>query len=382
LSQAAYSPDGETVYAAGLDRSVVAWDLTGTKGIVRSVATTPRPGVHTLGLAPNGTVAAVGYPDGRVDVFDIASNETFHVNVAGVPDALTVDRLGRSVLIHVPPPRPDAVTSPPVTVHTVDVRRGELLPYTIELDFLTAWDAVATWDHKAILAAGEQRVGLYDLATGALRSAALFEASDAVAALSVHPRGRVAALAVAGGVIEIIDLTTGQLVETLDPGDEFRERLPFSQMAFAPDGRWLAAATYSGQVIVWDARSWRQHSTREAVARFGLGPLVFTPDSELLIGGGAGTASIWSVEQPASAGVRLDVDPLRPDAAVHVATKDGGRTVVTLSEGTGVREWSIAPKRLLEHACAVAGRNLTHEEWNAVLTHRPYETTCPQYASG
>jgi hypothetical protein len=87
------------------------------------------------------------------------------------------------------------------------------------------------------------------------------------------------------------------------------------------------------------------------------------------------------MEQPTSAGARLDVDPLRPEANVRVGTRDDGRTLVTFTEGTGVREWSIAPERLLEHACAVAGRNLTQDEWNEVLPHRPYQRICPQHAS-
>lgn len=382
LSQAAYSPDSGTVHAAGFDRSVVAWDLTGIKGIVSSVGARPPPGVHTLGLAADGSVAAAAYADGRVDVFDIARDEKVQVTVAGVPDVLSVDRMGRSVLIHGVSTGSGPVIPSPVTVQTFDVRRDRLLPYTLELDAQTAWDAVVTWDNRAVLAAEQQQLGLYDLATGEPLRAELFEATDAIGAIGVHPGGRLAALAVDGGTIEVVDLTTGQLVEKLDPGDRFRERLSFSQLAFAPNGRWLAAATYSGQIVVWDARSWQQHSTREAVAGFAVGSLGFTPDSELLIVGGAGTASIWSVEQLANGGARLDVDPLRPETDVRVGIRDGGDTVVTFTEGTGVRVWAIAPDRLLEHACMVAGRNLTRDEWNAVLPDRPYERTCRQWPNG
>jgi WD40 repeat protein len=379
LSQAVYSPDGGTVYAAGLDRSVLAWDLTGTEGIVTDIGPRPAPGVQLVGLAADGSVASAAYPDGRVDVFDVDTGETSRVTVAGTPDVLNVDRMGRSVLIHVPPAGLGAAIPGPVIVHAFDTRRGRLLPHTLALDARTAWDAVVTWDGRAVLAAAQRNVVLYDLTTGAPLRADLFEANDAVGAIGMHPGGRLAALAVEGGSIEVIDLTSGRLVETLDPDDQFRERLPFSQLAFSPDGRWLAAATYGGQIIVWDARAWRQHSTREAVAGFSVGSLGFTPDSELLIAGGAGTASIWSVEQPASGGVRLDVDPLRPETNVRVGTRDGGRTIVTFSEGTAVRAWDIVPERLLEHACTIAGRNLTRLEWDRVLPHRPYERTCSQY---
>jgi hypothetical protein len=94
-----------------------------------------------------------------------------------------------------------------------------------------------------------------------------------------------------------------------------------------------------------------------------------------------GTASIRSVEQGAGVDTILGVDPLRLED-VAVATSDDGRTIVTFTEGTGVRKWNIAPERVLEHACAVAGRNLTREEWRNALRDRPYERTCPQYPSG
>jgi hypothetical protein len=80
--------------------------------------------------------------------------------------------------------------------------------------------------------------------------------------------------------------------------------------------------------------------------------------------------------------VKLDVDPLRPEAAVSVGTRDDGRTLVTFTERTGVRTWTVEPQRLLEHACAVAGRNLTQREWADVLPDRPYERTCREYPPG
>ena len=94
-----------------------------------------------------------------------------------------------------------------------------------------------------------------------------------------------------------------------------------------------------------------------------------------------GTASIRSVEQDAGVDTILEVDPLRLED-VLVATSDDGRTIVTVTESTGVRTWNIAPERLLDHACTVAGRNLTREEWRDVLPDRPYQRTCPEYPDG
>ncbi|MDP9144545.1 MAG: hypothetical protein M3N43_07590, partial [Actinomycetota bacterium] len=124
-------------------------------------------------------------------------------------------------------------------------------------------------------------------------------------------------------------------------------------------------------------------TTWEAVPGFGVDSMVFTPDSDFLITGGAGQAAIWDVEQGgASGGVRLDVDPSRPDARVLVGVRDDGRTLVTFTDGTGIRQWDVSSAGLLETACKIVGRNLTKAEWDDLLPDRSYEVTCPQYPTG
>jgi WD40 repeat protein len=373
-----YSPDGETIYAAGLDGSVLAWDLTGRKGIVTESGWRPEPGFELAALAPDGSVAAASYPDGRVEVFNTASRENFEVVTPELPSFLTIDRLGRSVVLGT---FEDRAGPKAFWVRTIDVQRGELRPYRIELDSVTTGaDAVVTWDNKAILAAGEEQVGLWNRVTGVPEALELFEAANGVAGTGMHPDGRWAALS-ESGLIEVIDLRTGDLVAKLDHRAALGQSLPLFPLVFSPDGRWLAAATVGGRVVVWDARTWRQHGTWTAVRGVGTDSVVFTPDSDFLVTGGAGQAAIWNVEQGASGGVRLDVDPSRPDANVLVGVRDDG-TLVTFTEGTGVREWDVSPEGLLEHACTVAGRNLSRQEWDDVLPDRPYERTCPQYPDG
>ena len=120
---------------------------------------------------------------------------------------------------------------------------------------------------------------------------------------------------------------------------------------------------------------------REGV--FGFDTLVFTPDSRFLVSRGEDVAEVTSVED-ASAGELLDVaamvdvetmdvEPLGADAAVYVGASDNGCSIVTFTESTGARMWSVEPERLLDHVCTVAGRNLTQEEWEDLLPDRPYQ---------
>jgi hypothetical protein len=36
----------------------------------------------------------------------------------------------------------------------------------------------------------------------------------------------------------------------------------------------------------------------------------------------------------------------------------------------------------MDHACAIAGRNFSRDEWRDVFPDRPYRRTCPQYPAG
>ena len=389
VSEATYSPDGETLYAAGFDRAVLAWDLTGTRGIVKDVLARPGSDVVTAlfqspiaALAPDASVAATAHPGRRLVLTDTATAESFDVSLPGEGEIIWVyiDRLGRTALASVGPAEWTEAGAR-WTWHAIDLRQREVLPYIIETNIEIGGDAIVTWDNDAVLAAGEQQVGLWDLATGTPMAGSLFQAAHAVSAMGAHPGGRIAALSEADAIIEIIDVTTGELVATLDAGAALGERLAIGPVAFSPDGRWLAGATGSGDVVVWDTRTWQQHSTWEASLGAGVRSLMFTPDSDFIVAGGTGAAALWSVEG-ASGGVRLDVDPIQPEAQAVVGIKDDGRAIVTFTAGTGVREWTIEPGRLLERACAVAGRNLTRAEWNDVLPGRPYERTCPQFPSG
>jgi len=62
---------------------------------------------------------------------------------------------------------------------------------------------------------------------------------------------------------------------------------------------------------------------------------------------------------------------LRPDGAVlAVETGDG--------TDTGVALWNLDPAAWVDAACQIAGRNLTHEEWNTYIGDlAPYSATCP-----
>jgi WD40 repeat protein len=306
-------------------------------------------------------------------VLDLTGDTSFEVVVPGYADWMFVDRLGRyvGVIIH----KDNPANGTFVTVHMIDVNARKLLPHAFELEARTAYDAVVTPDGRSLLTAAQDQIELWDLATGEKRSH-VFQASAAVPVLDVDTDGRLAALGEAGGTIEVVDLETGELVKALEP--DVVERFSVVPV-FSPDGRWLVASYDSGRVVVWATKSWQEH--KGWVDENSLGAGVFTSDSRSLVTTGQGVVSIWNLEQGPSSVVTLEVDPIRLEY-VSAGITDDDETVVTLTDSTGVRKWSIAPDRLLDQACMVAGRNLTQQEWREALPDRPYQRTCTQYPAG
>jgi hypothetical protein len=56
-------------------------------------------------------------------------------------------------------------------------------------------------------------------------------------------------------------------------------------------------------------------------------------------------------------------------------TPDGSRLVVSYEDGTG-DVWPTSLAAWEQHVCAVAGRNLTDEEWRRFVGSRSYAKTC------
>src|SRR4029077_6391567 len=110
---------------------------------------------------------------------------------------------------------------------------------------------------------------------------------------------------VRGGGVEVGDTATGALLTALVPPGG--ENLAVTPLSFSPDGRWLAGGSESGRVVVWDTATWDVARTWVAVQGGKVDSLAFTPDSRSVVAGGAGTASVWSVDPRTPTGMTLSL---------------------------------------------------------------------------
>jgi WD40 repeat protein len=188
--------------------------------------------------------------------------------------------------------------------------------------------------------------------------------------------------------ISLIDVATGQLRHLLrGPG-------LFADMAFSPDSRTLALAvldpeSLNGRVIEWDTATGTARTTLR---------LPYYSFSVAFVAGGRWLAvsqvNVNAISRATSA--RLDLidattqQPIgapilvRGDAVSLSVDQPGGYRMAsgTTNDLGGPILWDLDPTHWETIACRLAGRNLTHAEWNQYLPGRPYQQTCPQWPQG
>ncbi len=99
----------------------------------------------------------------------------------------------------------------------------------------------------------------------------------------------------------------------------------------------------------------------------------FSPDSAVLAAGGLdGTVRLFDVANgqalgalPSASGSTAVPMFLPGDAGLVAGQEDGTATL-----------WDLRPAALARRACEIAGRRLTHAEWDAALPGRAYAPAC------
>ncbi len=115
--------------------------------------------------------------------------------------------------------------------------------------------------------------------------------------------------------------------------------------AWAPDGRTFASVGADGLAVVWDATTRRPRATFTGHSK-PLRLVAFATDGRTLFTAGEdGMLLAWDLTGTRGLGARLENE--------------------------------ADPESLIHSACALAGRNLTPEEWRGHVPSRPYRQVCP-----
>lgn len=279
-------PDRDLVWTAGRDGNAVAFDLTGTRGVLRRL---PRDIVADVGAAASGVGVVVNYYDTELNTFSVVDLETGDDRFGELqpirsclcqPTHAAITPNGRHALVTIVEFTDDFE---PVTdrgrVAVVDTTDGRVVR-TIR----TPWEAsglAVTPDGSRVLVNGSGGWALHEIGSGEV-----VWTVEAAADTSWFPGGPQAAVARDGSLMAV---GRGESVVVIAPetGEELvRRELPgsvaLSRLAFDRDADTLAVGSASGHLRFLDAATLQRVAPDRLVTASWVFDLQLSPDGRML----------------------------------------------------------------------------------------------------
>jgi WD40 repeat protein/DNA-binding SARP family transcriptional activator len=363
--------DGRTLVTSATDGRTIVWDLAGDRRLDRrftagaALDTSAQEAWYvvdvTRGLAvsPDGRTLAVTGRDGAVDLIDAGTLKRRHTfqamqgfaaSVAFSPDGRLLAVTGKDGRITLWNAR---------TLRSAGELRGlradsQVLAFSPDGRRLAAAEALFE----------PPRMRVWDVRRRALTR---FESATHASTLAFSPDGRWIA-ADPGFGADVLDARTGRLVKYVGTRGATRS------VAFSPDGGRLVIGSLDGTVHFFSTDDWKPLGRPFEAHTSRVISLVFSPDGRALATAGAdGTVALWDAQTRKPLGAPLT---LEPETFVSAAfSPDGSHLFAVSTGGQGVR-LDASPEAWKRHACVVAGRDLTAQEWEDALPERPYQAVC------
>jgi WD40 repeat protein len=391
-----FSPDGKTLYSASLDGAIFKWALGTTRRFGRPFTTSAAPQPVQLGrdtpqtpplaVSPDGARFAVRVGSSRVALYSTSTLRRLAAFTPGPGDVTGIAWSPKGAL---------GVTGPSgrVQLWNVDgtprlVRKlvglGSVnsLPESVTaISFSADGTRVAAGDVNHTPGATANplaTVAVWDAATGK-RLWTVRTQRIGVGALPFSPDGTMIAPTFGDGTVSLLDARDGRVERTLKP--EGAGPFTFQSDAFSHDGKVLATGTWAGIVQLWNPHSGQEIGHPTLVEPAPVASIDFAPSDETFAtaGGSDGLAKLWTTATQQQFGATFPGSPNHWTNAVH--TPDGSSLIVVYDDGTG-DIWPVDVQNWEDHACALAGRNLTREEWARFVSGHAYARTCPSLPAG
>ncbi|HEY2293774.1 MAG TPA: hypothetical protein VGM86_23975 [Thermoanaerobaculia bacterium] len=263
----AFSPDSRSLAAVSSHGAMRQWDVASFE-VQLDPARGVSGNVHSVAFSPDSRLLAAGDLHGGVYLWDIASRHLIRQIIdPGPPDhythfqslAFTPD--GRELLI--------GEEWEDIQHRKIEQRAGPIIPAR-RLARIDP-DGIRLVDPAREGPANENKLpmdGRY-LASGELsrlRPLITHIAKKGVEGAAFSIDGKRLALAIYGGVVRLVDVTSLRPLGTPLQSDFEKNPLDPSGVAFSPDGKLLAYGSGQGTVFLWDAepKSWASRACRVA----------------------------------------------------------------------------------------------------------------------
>lgn len=332
----AYSPDGQSVALGAADGAAGLWSTHTHQKLASLVGHTA--GVSQMAFSPDGGRVLTISSDGTLRMWRAEGNESFAVPIAAIGEPAAA--LANRVVVGVNAGDRQAIDS-------VSAQTGRRLSQLV-----VGHAPTRSVQAGYIEVSANGRLGVtynpflakpIEVWNVADRRVVRTLPSMSVADVQLSPSGTRLAISPQSGRSEIISLRGGRTVA-------LSGRVPactdqnggYQDLAFSPDGRRLAGATFCGQVVAWDAASGRRlpHTFNEGGE---IAAIAFSPDdAHVAIASWDTTATIWDALADRSRSLSGHTGGVNA-----IAYSANGSRILTTSLDDTARLWSATDGRLL-----------------------------------
>jgi WD40 repeat protein/DNA-binding SARP family transcriptional activator len=393
-TQSAFSPNGRTLYTSSLDGTVIAWDLGSqrrfgrpfTTGARASTTSPTTPLTPPLAVSPDGARFAVRTAADTIGIFSLDTLQrrtSVTIPRAGTITALAWSHAGSELAVGGDGGLVQlwAASGTPHLVRALStLRPTNRLPEAIQSIAFSADDrliAASDASNDPVTGVVSGHIAIWRTRTGAPVTAAL--KSGPTNAVAFSPNGRWLAVATGDialgqdGRVLILNSSNGRQVHPIHPLQA--ENGGTTSLAFAPNGT-LATGTNAGLVQLWNPSTGHSIGHPLLAAAAPIASIAFDRSGQQFAtaGGADGGLKLWFTSSLQQDGATLD--PEQGTAGNAEFTPNGQLLLAVNANGQG-SVWPLDLAALENHACAVAGRNLTPDEWSQFITGYPYSQVCP-----